>query len=293
MKKKIRFIINPKSGTRKKNHVPELINQLVDRNKFDFEISLTEAPKQATILSREAALNGYDIVVAVGGDGSANEVAKGLEQSDCALGIIPMGSGNGMARHLRIPVNVEKAMNVINTGKKIKIDTVRVNEEFCLGTMGVGFDGYIAHLFAASSKRGYSTYVKLVLKEFYSYKPKMYEITVDGETVSKECFLLTFANSSQFGNDAVIAPFANVRDGIVDVSMIRKFSVRNVPALIYRLMHNSIHRSKFFSMMSGKNIALKNNSVLKGHIDGEPVTFDTDLHIKIRPESLNVIVPAN
>ena len=293
MKKKILFIINPKSGVKTKLEIPEVINHLVDRDQFDFEIITTKAPKHATILSKEAADKNYYAVVSVGGDGSANEAAKSLAGTETALGIIPAGSGNGMARHLKIPVDIEKALHVINTGKIEKIDTVKVNDEFCLGTIGVGFDAHVAHLFASSKKRGYSTYVKLVLAEFYKYKPFKYELTVDSQTVTKSCFLLTIANSSQFGNNAVIAPFADVMDGTIDIIMMRQFGVCFAPNLIWRLMNNSIHKSRFFSMMRGKNILLKNNSILKGHIDGEPVTFENDLHIKILPSSLNVIVPAN
>ncbi len=293
MKKKIRFVINPKSGVRSKGDIPKLINRLIDRGKYDPEIVFTERPKHATLLSREAVEANYDVVVSVGGDGSANEIAKGLIGSETVMAILPMGSGNGMARHLKIPMNLEKAMMVINRGKIIKIDTVRVNEEFCIGTLGVGFDAHVAHLFSDSSKRGFYTYIKLVLKEFNRYEPKKVELKVDSETISSECFLLTIANSSQWGNDAVIAPFADVEDGIIDVSMMKKFGYFNVPVLIWRLMNKSIHRSRFFTMMRGKNIVLKNNTELQGHIDGEPVLFSTDLNIKVIPNSLNVIVPSN
>jgi YegS/Rv2252/BmrU family lipid kinase len=291
VKKKIRFIINPKSGVHQKLEIPDLINRLVDREKYDYEIFFTEGPHHGTSLSKETADKNYFAAVSVGGDGSANEVAKGVSGSKTSLGIIPCGSGNGMARHLKIPMKIEKAFQVINTGSIEKIDTVRANEEFCISTIGVGFDAHIAHLFANSSKRGYLTYAKLVLAEFHKYKPATYELTVDGKTISKECFLLAFANSSQYGNDAVIAPFADIRDGIVDISMMRKFPLLAAPFLVYRLMHNSIHKSKFFSMVKGKNIVLKNNQELKGHIDGEPVLFNSDIHIKIIPESLNVILP--
>ncbi len=293
MKKKIRFIINPKSGVSSKDEIPDLINRLVDRDQYDFEICFTEAPKHGTILSLESAVKKYHAVISIGGDGSANEVATGLQKSETALGIIATGSGNGMARHLNIPMDIKKALHVINTGRIEKIDTLRVNEEFCLGTIGVGFDAHIAHLFAASSKRGYSTYVKLVLSEFYKYHPISFDISVDGQHISKKCFLLTIANSSQFGNNAVIAPFADVQDGIIDITMMRKFAFIFAPHLIWRLMNNVIHKSRFFSMMRGKNIFLKNSGELKGHIDGEPVTFNGDLHIDIIPASLNVIVPSN
>ena len=292
-KKRIRFIINPKSGIHRKVDIPAIINRLIDDEKYEVGIYFTEAPGHATTLSSEAAKLHYEVVVAVGGDGSVNEVAKGLIASNTVLGIIATGSGNGMSRHLKIPMDIEKAIQVIFNGMIVKIDTVRVNEEFCIGTIGVGFDAHVAHLFAKSPKRGYSTYVKLVLSEFYKYKPLAYELIVDDQTISKECFLLTFANSSQFGNNAVIAPFADVRDGIIDISMMEKFPFYKAPHLIYRLMHNTIHQSKFFSMMKGKNIIVKNKGELKGHIDGEPVTFTTDLHVKIVPGSLSVLVPRN
>jgi diacylglycerol kinase (ATP) len=287
--KKIRFIVNPHSGIKKKKDVQQLIHQYVDKTKYEYEIVLTQAPKHATELSREAA-NHFDIVVAAGGDGSVNEVAKGILGSNSSLGIIPLGSGNGMARHLSIPMEPEKALAVINNGRSETIDTMEVNNEFAIGTIGIGFDAHIAHLFAKAATRGYSTYVKLVLQEFYKYKPVTYSINVDGQDYLRECFLFTCANSSQFGNNAVIAPFADEQDGIIDISIMKKFAFRFAPHLIYRLLHNTIHLSKFFEMMNGHHIIVRNQGKLQGHIDGEPVTFNGDMHVKINPMSLNVIV---
>jgi diacylglycerol kinase (ATP) len=289
--KRIRYIINPKSGSKGKEELPALIARHTDQGEADFEICFTQAPKHATELAREAAEKKYDIVVAVGGDGSANETAKGLLGSPTALGIIPTGSGNGMARHLKIPLAAEDAIRVINRSQKDIIDTLTVNGEFCLGTIGVGFDAHIAHLFSKSTARGYSTYVKLVLSEFYKYKSRLFELTVDGNKFSKECFLLTFANSSQFGNNAVIAPFADVKDGILEVSMMKKFPVLVAPHLIYRLMNNLIHESRFFDKARGKTVHVKNAGELLGHIDGEAVTFTGDLQIDVVPVSLAVIIP--
>jgi diacylglycerol kinase family enzyme len=185
----------------------------------------------------------------------------------------------------------KEAFDVINGGKTEAIDTVEVNEEISVSTIGIGFDAHIAHLFAEAGTRGYVTYVKLVLTEFYKYEPFTYLISVDGKEFSKECFLLTFANSSQFGNNVVIAPFADVKDGIIDISIMKKFPFRVAPHLIYRLMNNTIDKSRFFEMMRGKEITVRNNRVLQGHIDGEPVTFSTDIHVKTIPMSLKVIVP--
>ncbi len=291
MKKKIRYIINPKSGTNRKGNIPALISAHTDKGEAEFEICLTNAPKHATELAKEAVENKFDLVVAVGGDGSANETAKGLMGSNTALGILPTGSGNGMARHLKIPMDPVQAIHVINQSKQIIIDTATVNGEFCLGTIGIGFDAHIAHLFAQSKVRGYATYVKLVLSEFYKYKPKTFQLNVDGNVYSRACFLLTFANSSQFGNNAVIAPFADVQDGILEISMMKKFPVIAAPKLIYRLMKNIIHHSGYFDSDEGKTIVVKNSGNLQGHIDGEPVTFNEDLRIQVVPGSLSVIVP--
>jgi diacylglycerol kinase family enzyme len=170
--KKIRFIINPHSGTGKKEMLPELIQSSIDKSIFNAEICFTKAPGHATELSREAVANGYEIVVAVGGDGSVNETASALINSKTALGIIPTGSGNGLARHLGIPVHAGKAIAVLNSGKIDVIDSLLANDRFCIGTLGVGFDAHIAHLFSISNKRGYLTYIKLVLKEFVSFRVK-------------------------------------------------------------------------------------------------------------------------
>jgi YegS/Rv2252/BmrU family lipid kinase len=291
MKKRIRYIINPKSGTKGKEEIPALIKSLTDIDKSDCEICFTEAAGHATNLARDAAEKKFDIAVAVGGDGSANETARGLMGSNTSLGIIPNGSGNGMARHLKIPLKHEDAIELVNSGNRQVIDTLTVNNEFCLGTIGIGFDAHIAHLFAKSKVRGYGTYVKLVLTEFYKYKSREFRMQVDGKELIKECFLLTFANSSQFGNNAVIAPFADVKDGILDVSMMKKFPAILAPHLVYRLMNNIIHQSRFFDRTFGKSVTVQNEGDMQGHIDGEPVTFSGNLNIQVVPGSLSVIAP--
>jgi diacylglycerol kinase (ATP) len=291
MKKRVRYIINPTSGTKGIEDIPALISRLTNNDEITCEICFTQAAGHATSMARDAAEQNFDIVVAVGGDGSANETAKGLIGSKTALGIVPNGSGNGMARHLKIPLKHDDAIGVVNRAQYDTIDTLTVNKEFCLGTIGIGFDAHIAHLFAKSKVRGYATYVKLVLAEFYNYLPRTFRMIIDGNELTKECFLLTFANSSQFGNNAVIAPFADVQDGMLDVSMMKKFPAIVAPHLIYRLMNNIIHQSRFFERASGKSVTVHNQGNLQGHIDGEPVTFNGDISIDVVPASIKVIVP--
>lgn len=288
---KVCFIINPRSGSKGKEHYEADILRTIDRNKIDVSIRYTEAPQHATAIAAQCAKEDFNIVVAVGGDGSVNETGAGLIGTNTTLGIIPTGSGNGMARHLKIPVNFIKAVDVINRCSIELIDSLAVNDRFCIGTIGVGFDAYIAHLFSKADARGYSTYVKLVLSKFSKYPGKDYTIQLDGQLIQQNCFLLTFANSSQFGNNAVIAPFADVKDGIIDISIMKKFPGYIAPSLIYRLLHNSIHNSKYFSGYKAKEIIIKNPTTMEGHIDGEPVLFDGDIKIKILPQSISVAVP--
>ncbi len=287
--KKIRFIINPKSGTKDKHNFADWITSTIDTTIFECDISYTTAPHHATKLARQAANDKYDIVVAVGGDGSVNETGSGLIGTKTALGIIPTGSGNGMARHMKIPIDFKKAVALLNTGECTAVDTLTVNERVCIGTFGIGFDAHIAHLFASAGTRGYSTYVKLVLAEFSKYKPVYFKIFADKKEYHLNCFLLTFANSSQFGNNAVIAPFADVKDGIIDISMLQKFPAYVAPHLIYRMMNNSIHNSRFFDRLSAKEIIVRNEKIVKGHIDGEPIELEGDIEIQIKPLSLNIV----
>jgi YegS/Rv2252/BmrU family lipid kinase len=290
-KKRIRFIINPHSGTSRKHDLPAMIHALLDPRQFEPEVVFTQAPLHAIELAREAVRSGYPIVVAVGGDGSVNETATGLAGSKTALGIVPTGSGNGLARHLGMPMGLRESIGSLNTGRQQVVDTFRVNERFGIGTVGFGFDAHIAHLFAKAGTRGYSTYVRLVLTEFHKYRPREFQFTVDGHPHSKESFLFTFANSSQFGNNAVIAPFADLQDGFLDVAILRRFPLYTAPHLIYRLTHNTLHQSRYYDMLRGREVLIRNSGALEAHIDGEPVVLQDNIHIRMEPASLQVLTP--
>ena len=288
--KKLRFIINPNSGASRKEHFADWIKECIDTSVNQFDIAYTKAPHHATEIAREAAEQAFDIVVVVGGDGSVNEAGAGLIGTQTAMGIIPTGSGNGLARHLGLPMDFKAAVSLLNNCTIDRIDTLLVNERFCAGTFGLGFDAHVAHLFAVAGTRGYSTYVKLVLTEFFKYPSRDFTIVADGKEYVKECFLLTFANSSQFGNNAVIAPFADIKDGIIDISILKKFPLITAPGLVYRMMNNSLHRSNYFDRLTGRDILVRNTGNIKGHIDGEPVELTGDIKIKMVPLSLNVAV---
>ena len=196
---KILFIINPISGVGRQKVVESAIEKYLDKDKFSFEIAYTEYVNHAFEIANEKKADAIDIITVVGGDGSVNEVAKALKNSSVCLAVIPTGSGNGLALHLGIPTNVEKAVQSLNTFSPQKIDTCFLGEYFFVGTAGIGFDGLISHKFAQSKKRGFWTYVKTTIREYFKFKPFKINLTINNKTISKQVMFVTFANSRQFG----------------------------------------------------------------------------------------------
>ena len=241
LKKNICFIVNPISGVGRQKVIEKLIDLHLDRTLFDFEIVYTKAAKHATEIAKQAVADNFNILVAVGGDGSVNETAKALIGSNTAMAIMPTGSGNGLARHLKIPLDLKKAMKIINTAKETRIDTIQFNNETFINIAGVGFDAHIGWEFAKFGKRGLSSYLKIIMREFPKYKAKDFELTIDGKTVQKKAFLISFANGSQFGNNAHIAPQADVADGVMDIAILNDFSFFKIAPIAYKLLRKTIH----------------------------------------------------
>ena len=290
-KKKIRFIINPISGVGRKKVIEDVINKCVHKTRFDFEISYTEGANHATSLSREAAEKNYDVVVAVGGDGSVNEVGKGLIGTNTSLGIIPAGSGNGLARHLKIPFNPETALKVIEEGKSILIDTVKVNEETFLSIAGVGFDALVAKKYAYAGKRGFWSYFRIITQEYVKYKPKKYWLNIDGNSIKTRALLIAFANSSQFGYNTSIAPDAELQDGLVDICIVQKIPILEAPFISNLLFLKQIDRTKYVEIIKAKNIILERRKDRCINLDGESVRVGKTLNISVNPKSLRIILP--
>jgi YegS/Rv2252/BmrU family lipid kinase len=290
MKKKICFIVNPISGIGRQKVIEKLINECLDRTKYDYEIAYTKAAKHAIELARDAAERKMDVVVAVGGDGSVNETAKGLVNSNTTMAIIPTGSGNGLARHLNIPLNLQKAMEVINNGNTVQIDTIQLNDHSFVNVAGIGFDAHIGWEFAKFGKRGFSSYVKVILREFPKYKAQDFELTIDGKTIKKNAYLISFANGSQWGNNAYIAPSANISDGIMDIAILSDFKLINGLAIGYRLFRRTLHLSSYLEIIKAKEVLIRQPGII-AHIDGEPIETGNELRIKVNPLSLKVIVP--
>lgn len=291
MKKKICFIINPFSGVKEKKALEKLIPKTLDLNLFDFEIAYTHGPNHASILTKDAILRKVDIIAAVGGDGTVNEVGKELIDKDIPLAIIPMGSGNGLARHLGIPLEEKKAISLINQGKEKFIDTVKINDSVYIGVAGVGFDAHISWIFSRMKKRGFFRYVQIVLQEFLRYQPTSFELRIDDIPIKTSAFLISFANSSQYGNNFHIAPKANICDGLIDVTLVKPFPKIRFPEMACRLFFQSIDRFAYAKTFKAKKIEVKGGH-LQAHIDGEPVLFSHGMHIEIHPHSLKILTPS-
>ncbi len=287
-KKKICFIVNPVSGIGRQKVIEKLIDEKLDRSLFDYEIAYTKAAKHAIELSKEAASRNIDIVVAVGGDGSVNEVSKGLINTSSAMAIIPTGSGNGLARHLNIPLNLKKAMEVINTGKQTSMDTIQMNEETFANVAGVGFDAHIGWEFAKFGKRGFLSYIKVITRELSQYKAQDFELIIDGKNTIKNAYLISFANGSQWGNNAYIAPTADISDGLIDIAILKDFKFMSALSIGYRMFTKSLDKSSFLEIIKAKEVIVKQKGTI-AHIDGEPIEIGNELRIKINPLSLKVI----
>lgn len=287
--KKTRIIINPHSGTEEKSNLEKLIKEHLNSHDFPYEIVYTSGPKDATRLSKEAAQNGYDLVIAVGGDGTVNEVSKGLIGSDTALGIIPAGSGNGFARHLKIPTEPLKAIENIQNFNLEAIDTVRINDEYFLGVAGIGFDAHIAWKFAESKQRGLASYALLVFKEYPFYSSRTFDFLVDGEPLQRTALIVSFAKSSQYGNNFYIAPQAKANDGLIYLIFLKQPPFYAIPSLITQAKKGTIDKSSYYESIPCKKIEILGRP-LYAHLDGEPVYFPQGLVIEILPKTLKAIV---
>ncbi|WP_017260347.1 diacylglycerol/lipid kinase family protein [Pedobacter arcticus] len=289
-KKRILFIVNPISGGFNKVFIPNLIDKNLDHQKFDAKIIYTTHQAHAKELAQEAVTSDIEIVVAVGGDGTINEVAGVLESSNKIMAIVPCGSGNGLARTLGISLNNAKAIQKINDLKTTAIDVGLLNNKKFFNMAGMGFDAHISAHFAKSVKRGLLGYIKSTLKEISNYKAQTYEIIIDGKSIIREAFMLSLANSSQYGNNAHISPTASTQDGLLDICIIKQFPLRVFPILGYRMFTKTASRSKYVAIIKAQNFEIIRTEDGPVHVDGEPFSMGKKLTVGIKPLALKIIV---
>lgn len=292
-KKKVGFVVNPIAGNKNKEGIPQLIDQQVDKDLTEYFIEFSKKEGHAREMAKQAAEQGYDMVFAIGGDGTVNEVAAGLMGSPTALGIVPMGSGNGLARHMGIPLQLRKAIDLVNAHRIRQIDSCAMNGKPFFVTAGVGFDAHIGHLFATSEKRGFSTYIKQTLTEYMNYKPQRYQVTINDEAREEEAFLISFANAGQYGNNAYISPHADIQDGKIDVCVMKPFHpLFGALDLGIRLFTKRMDGSKSLKISQTQSVKLDRDQAGFVHLDGEPFEMPEQLEISVSPKSLNVVTAA-
>ncbi len=279
------FIVNARSGARRDRDLGEL-------RRSEHEVVSCDRKEDLDALIARAARDGFDVVFAVGGDGTVHEIARRLISTKLALGIVPTGSGNGFARHLGLAFDLRAALDLCGSGKIVTIDTAQVNGNPFVGVMGLGLDALIAHRFAGSDIRGLRTYVREGLRAFASFKPEDYEIDIDGISSKRNAVLLAVANSSQYGNNARIAPIASLQDGLLDVVIVDRLSMFSAPMLLIRLFNGTLHKTDRVTFMRGKRVTIQRSAPGPAHLDGEPVTLEETLNVTVKPASLRVLLPA-
>lgn len=269
------------------------IDERLEKDKYEQEIIYTQYAGHAVEIAAQKAREGVYAVVAVGGDGTINEVARSLAHTQTALGIIPCGSGNGLARHLQIPLDPVKAIDILNGGIKETIDYGVINQVPFFCTCGVGFDAFVSLKFSQAGRRGPLTYIEKALQESLKYRPETYEVDIDNNlSLHYKAFLIACGNASQYGNNAYITPRAALNDGMLDVTILEPFAVLDVPALSFQLFNKTIDQNSRIKTFRCRTLHIHRAQPGVVHFDGDPVMMGQDIDIKIMEKGLQVIVPS-
>ncbi len=292
--KRILFIINPNSAKKSKNRISDAISKKIDKSLFNVSIAYTKHAGHAIVLSKNAVADKVDVIVAVGGDGTVNEVASQMINSSSTLGIVPLGSGNGLARHLGISLNIEQAIDIIAFQNTSVIDTASVNNVPFISIAGVGFDALVAKRFAVGTRRGFLGYFQIIANEYFNYIPQKYTLTfANGQTITQNALFIAFANSNQFGYDTAIAPNAKIKDGLIDVCVVTKPQIFRIPMIASLLLLKKVDASPFVNITKTKSLIVNCTQDTIVNIDGEAINFGKTLDIKIIPLSLKIIINQN
>lgn len=290
MKRRILFIVNPISGHHNKKAFPKKVLSCLDHSRYTDEITFTEYAGHAASLSQQAVNDGFDIIVAVGGDGTINEVSRAIIGTDVTMAIVPFGSGNGLARCLRLPLFQERAIAQINEFSTLRMDTALVNDCPFLSIAGVGLDAQTAYDFSKDPKRGFITYAKYALSNYLYREPVKYKMCFDDQmTIECSPLLITFANSNQFGYNAVIAPKSSLADGLLDACILNRPPVPVSLHVANQLLLGQIDRSRYFTETKFQKVVVERPAEDVVNIDGEPIMFPSRLEIKVVPQSLTMI----
>ncbi|MBH08283.1 MAG: hypothetical protein CMP71_04460 [Flavobacteriales bacterium] len=284
---KTKIIVNPISGTQ--NH--RNIHKIFEKYLKDYEIVYTEYQNHAFEISKNLNKK-FDRVIVAGGDGTVNECIRGLIDKDIILATLPCGSGNGFSLHNNIDTNLDNAIKNLSSYKEIKSDVWTINGNPFINVSGLGFDALIANSFSKLKNRGFSSYIKLVLKNIIAYKPQEYNIEIDNEEINTDAFFIAFANASEYGNGAIISPKSKINDGLLDIVIVNKFNKLLIPKLIFFIFKKRIHKFKKVIIKQGKMIRItpKSKESFLVHLDGEPKKISGSLDIRISKRKMKVLI---
>ena len=288
-KSKMLFIINPTSGNERITALNERIAGIIDFTRFEVDGVMTEYRGHAYELAKQAVEDNYNYVIAVGGDGTVNEVASALVNTKTVLGIIPNGSGNGLARHLKIPGDIDSAIELLNLRTEKFIDSIDINGKYFFNMAGVGFDAFIAKEFDGNGKRGYKAYRNLILKNYFSYKAKSYEIYTSDTNISVNALMVCFANGKQWGNGAILSPRSSISDGVFEICIVSKIPLFSIPSFVRKMFSGKLENSSYINKIKAKSAIIIQKDTLV-HLDGEPSELNNRLEINLHPSSLCVLV---
>lgn len=287
---KILFIVNEIAGGKSKKGLPGIISRHLDHDKFQWELQTTQYKGHATQLAKSTDANW---VVAVGGDGTVNEVARGIIGTDKALGIIPCGSGDGLALHLGISRLMHLAVRSLNSAEPVRADYGTVNGEPFFCTCGVGLDAIVSLKFAQASRRGLPVYIEKALETWHKFEPETYRLEIDGQPLETKAVLITAGNANQWGNYGKIAPRASVKDGLLDVSIVGPFKSAAIPVLATELLAGKIDHNHSVRSFRCKRLKIQRESEGAAHFDGDPLILGKEIEIEIVPGGINMLPPAN
>ncbi|MGE5458772.1 MAG: diacylglycerol/lipid kinase family protein [Methanococcaceae archaeon] len=284
-KNKALFILNPKAGVLPSNFI---ISRDLERHKNITYVKSKSIPDTDEILKKN--FDNYEVFIAAGGDGTVHSVATKLVGSEKMLGVLPMGSGNGFAREFGFSSGLRPLMDDIERGESLEMDILEINNIVCLNVAGIGLDSFVAHSFAKRKLRGFFPYAWLTLKTFIQLRPVFVTLHIgDEKVISEDLFVLTIANTRQFGNNAFIAPEALPNDGKMDLVLIRPFPKIFGPLFVIRLFTKKINMSKYVThIQTDKEVRIKTDEK-RFHIDGEPVMFPGEIIVRLKREALKVL----
>lgn len=287
-------IINPIAGVRPKDEIPDLVREVMPASKgFDLDIRFTQYAGHASEMAREAVSRGIDTVVAIGGDGTINETARQLVGTPVKFGIVPMGSGNGLARHMQVPLDLRKALECICDGYCVAVDYGTVNGHIFFCTAGIGFDARVSARFAEAGSRGPVTYLRSFVEMVGEYQPSTYIIHTDDDRVKEKAFMLAIGNASQWGNNAFIAPHASMCDGLLDITLIRPVPLYELPRMALQLFNRDLDKNPNTLSFRSRHLRIFMPHPDVVHVDGEPINMEGILDVQIHPAQLQMICPEN